>query len=51
MIKKITYLFLLLPFTLIAQQKIEIKGIILDEFNEPVPFVAVGIVEKYIGTA
>ncbi|WP_282135807.1 carboxypeptidase-like regulatory domain-containing protein [Seonamhaeicola maritimus] len=34
-----------------AQQKIEISGIVLDEFNEPVPYVAVGIVEKYIGTA
>ena len=30
---------------------IEVKGIILDESNYPVPFVAVGIVEKYIGTA
>lgn len=51
MIKKITYLFLILPFTLIAQQKIEIKGVILDEFNEPIPYVAIGIVEKYIGTS
>ncbi|TYA78774.1 carboxypeptidase-like regulatory domain-containing protein [Seonamhaeicola marinus] len=38
-------------FSLNAQQKQEIRGIILDEFNEPIPFVAVGIVEKYIGSA
>ncbi|AUP77482.1 carboxypeptidase-like regulatory domain-containing protein [Flavivirga eckloniae] len=33
------------------QSKIEINGIILDESKTPVPFVSVGIVEKYIGTA
>ncbi|TYA78776.1 carboxypeptidase-like regulatory domain-containing protein [Seonamhaeicola marinus] len=32
-------------------KKIEVSGTILDESNNPVPFVAVGIVKKYIGTA
>ncbi len=41
-----------MPSIAISQEgKIEVKGIILDEFNEPIPFVAVGIVEKYLGTA
>lgn len=31
--------------------KIEIDGIILDETNFPVPYAAVGIVEKYLGTS
>lgn len=49
-------LFLIVTSTLCciqlnAQKKIEINGTILDEFNEPIPYVAVGIVEKYIGTA
>ncbi|GAA4231269.1 hypothetical protein GCM10022291_03390 [Postechiella marina] len=34
-----------------AQEKIEVKGIILDESNFPIPYTAVGIVEKYIGTS
>lgn len=32
-------------------KKIELKGIIIDESKYPVPFVAVGIVKKYLGTA
>ncbi|WP_299554243.1 carboxypeptidase-like regulatory domain-containing protein [Seonamhaeicola sp.] len=44
-------LLMLFPFQVSAQQKIEINGIILDESNNPIPFVAIGIVEKYIGTA
>lgn len=31
--------------------KIELRGVILDESNNPIPFVAVGIVKKYIGTS
>lgn len=34
-----------------AQSRIEINGIVVDESNTPIPFVAIGIVEKYIGTA
>ncbi|WP_299554246.1 carboxypeptidase-like regulatory domain-containing protein [Seonamhaeicola sp.] len=52
--KQITYVLLILfvlPFCANSQSKIEISGIIIDEFNEPIPYVAVGIVEKYIGTA
>lgn len=44
--------FILSPTISQSQEdKIKIDGVILDEFNEPVPFVAVGIVSKYIGTA
>jgi hypothetical protein len=53
---KITFVIslftLLIAPNLYAQNKnIEINGIILDEFNSPVPYVAIGIVKKYIGTA
>lgn len=34
-----------------SQEKIKVEGIILDEFKVPIPFVSVGIVKKYIGTA
>ncbi|WP_299554240.1 carboxypeptidase-like regulatory domain-containing protein [Seonamhaeicola sp.] len=49
----LTLIFLsaLIPFSGNSQSKIEINGLILDESNTPIPFVAVGIVEKYIGTA
>ncbi len=50
-IKSVFIVLLLFCFGINAQQKIEVKGIILDESKNPVPFVAVGIVEKYIGTA
>ena len=33
------------------EPKIEIKGLIIDEAKYPVPYVAVGIVKKHIGTA
>lgn len=44
---------IILSFTnsISAQEKIEIKGLIVDQSNYPVPFVAVGIVKKYLGTA
>lgn len=51
-------LFLSLIFSLLvlfqsnAQQgNIEVNGIIIDETNYPVPYVAIGIVEKYKGTS
>jgi len=31
--------------------KIEIKGTVVDEFNNLIPYAAVGIIKKYIGTA
>ncbi|WP_282135806.1 carboxypeptidase-like regulatory domain-containing protein [Seonamhaeicola maritimus] len=53
--KKLLFLPFLLVIVLVPyhgiSQNIEINGIILDESNNPIPFVAVGIVEKYIGTA
>ncbi|WP_299554249.1 carboxypeptidase-like regulatory domain-containing protein [Seonamhaeicola sp.] len=43
---------LLFPIIAMAQtDKIEVNGIILDETNNPVPYVAVGIVKKHMGTA
>ncbi|WP_282135808.1 carboxypeptidase-like regulatory domain-containing protein [Seonamhaeicola maritimus] len=49
----ISFIILILPFLIVHSQtgKIEISGIILDENNYPVPYVAVGIVKKHIGTA
>ena len=45
-------ILVVLPLLSFSQNgKIELKGLILDEANYPVPFVAVGIVKKYIGTA
>ncbi|WP_299665971.1 carboxypeptidase-like regulatory domain-containing protein [uncultured Polaribacter sp.] len=35
----------------LAQKKNEIKGIVLDEFENPIPYAAVGIPSKQIGTA
>ncbi|TYA78775.1 carboxypeptidase-like regulatory domain-containing protein [Seonamhaeicola marinus] len=52
--KRILYtaiIAIIVCFQVNAQKKIEVNGVILDEFNEPIPYVAVGIVEKYIGTA
>lgn len=34
-----------------AQSNIQLKGTVIDEFGNPVPFVAVSIIEKSIGTA
>ncbi|GAA4231273.1 hypothetical protein GCM10022291_03400 [Postechiella marina] len=48
---KLFLLALSFSFLASAQDKIEVKGIILDETKYPVPYVAVGIVKKYIGTA
>ncbi|TXG35444.1 carboxypeptidase-like regulatory domain-containing protein [Seonamhaeicola maritimus] len=49
----ISFFILILPFLILHSQtgKIEINGIILDESNYAVPYVAVGIVKKHIGTA
>ena len=45
-------LFFLTPTIGQSQEgKVEIDGIILDETNFPVPYAAVGIVEKYLGTS
>jgi hypothetical protein len=54
--KQLTFLIftllILLSFNSNSQEaKIEVNGIILDESNNPVPYVAVGIVKKYLGTA
>lgn len=34
-----------------AQQSIEVKGIVLDEFDNPIPFAAISIVKKNRGTS
>jgi hypothetical protein len=45
-------LLIILPFYSNSQEaNIEINGLILDQSNNPVPYVAVGIVKKYIGIA
>lgn len=47
----LTFTCTLFNFSKAQTNKIEVSGIILDEAQNPVPFVAVGIVKKYIGTA
>ncbi|NJB82753.1 carboxypeptidase-like regulatory domain-containing protein [Wenyingzhuangia aestuarii] len=53
--KKSKYLFILsllmVLFSNAQDKKIKITGLILDQTNETVPFVTVGIVNKSIGTA
>lgn len=48
---KLTIILLFISTSIFAQQKIEINGIIIDEFKYPIPYVSVGIVKKHIGTA
>ena len=44
-------IFFLFPFIFIAQNRVVVDGIIIDQFDEPVPYSAVGIIEKNIGVA
>ena len=44
-------IFFLVPFIFIAQNRVVVDGVIIDEFDEPVPYAAVGIIEKNIGVA
>lgn len=45
-------ILIMLPILSFSQNgNIEVKGLIIDQDNYPVPYVAVGIVKKYIGTA
>lgn len=41
----------LIPKNAYSQQKIEVKGIILDEFENPIPFAAISISKKNKGTS
>lgn len=52
MIKKTFILVLLcsISFSVLAQDNIEIKGVIVDTNNHVLPYTAVGILSKYIGT-
>tara|TARA_R110002126_G_scaffold291782_1_gene458015 strand:- start:31134 stop:32291 length:1158 start_codon:yes stop_codon:yes gene_type:complete len=48
----LSILFLgLLPINTNAQQKIVVKGIVLDEFNNSIPFAAISILKKNKGTS
>lgn len=49
--KFIVFVLLLFCTHLYAQKKIELKGTVIDELGDPLPFVAVGIINKSIGTA
>jgi len=51
-IKKTFILVLLcsISFSVLAQDNIEIKGVIVDTNNHVLPYTAVGILSKYIGT-
>ncbi|MDO6803108.1 carboxypeptidase-like regulatory domain-containing protein [Wenyingzhuangia sp. 1_MG-2023] len=42
---------LFLSISLVAQQRKEVSGVVIDETNETIPFVTVGVVNKTIGTA
>ena len=49
--KKIFLLFsLFVTLNILSQQKIALKGIILDQDNLPVPYASIGIISKNIGT-
>ena len=52
MIKKNIILLLIfsISFSVLAQENIEIKGVIVDSNNQPLPYTAIGILSKYIGT-
>ena len=49
---KLAFISLIIGLNLFGQDsKIELRGVILDEFNFPIPYVAIGIKAKYKGTA
>ena len=49
--KKSLLLFsLFVTLNIISQQKIALKGIVLDQDNLPIPYVSIGIINKNIGT-
>lgn len=52
-LKSIAYVIFLLGFmsSTLAQTTIELKGVVLDNFNDPIPYAAVGIPSKYLGTS
>jgi len=51
-IQLVFVVLVMLPKLINSQtNNIEVRGIILDESNYPVPYVAVGIVKKHIGTS
>lgn len=39
------------PFIITAQNRINIEGIVYDDYNYPVPYASIGIVEKNIGSS
>ena len=41
---------LFVTLNILSQQKIALKGIILDQDNLPVPYASIGIISKNIGT-
>ncbi|MGB5983181.1 MAG: carboxypeptidase-like regulatory domain-containing protein [Nonlabens sp.] len=47
----IAFSVLLSGYSLSAQEKIEVSGTVIDEFNDPVPYAAVGVPAKYLGTS
>jgi hypothetical protein len=49
--KKSLLLFsLFVTLNIISQQKIALKGIVLDQDNLPITYVSIGIINKNIGT-
>ena len=40
--------FFLSSFIFIAQNRVVVDGIIVDEFDEPVPYAAVGLLKKIL---
>ena len=49
--KKFFLLFsLFVTLNILSQQKIALKGIILDQDNLPIPYASIGIINKNIGT-
>ena len=46
-----SFLLLMLSSNAMSQKNIVIKGLVLDEFENPIPYAAVGIPAKQIGTA
>ena len=42
--------YLFVTLNILSQQKIALKGIILDQDNLPVPYASIGIISKNIGT-
>ena len=37
--------------TMTAQNLVEVRGTVVDQSDEPIPFAAVGIPSKYVGTS